>query len=128
MDPPRSTVEYLSIGYAVHIHQLECEIQQLRQRLAEYEEKEKAAEALPQKNVVAENMQGELIAILNAMYAKGMFGCSKKELMERMGNGMGCPGIADYSRSLNKIKQTYKYEEIFKKLQDIAIQERDKND
>ena len=79
-------------------------------------------------NVVADGMQGELIALANAMHARGMFTCSKKELMERLGNALGCPGLADYSRPLNKIKQTYKYEEIFDELRDAAIQERDKND
>lgn len=79
-------------------------------------------------NVLADGMQGELIAFANAMYARGMFTCSKKELMERLGDALGCPGLADYSRALCKIKQTNKYEEIFDDLRDAAIQERDKND
>ena len=79
-------------------------------------------------NVVAEGMQGELIAIANALHARGMFTCSKKELMERLGQALGCPGLADYSRPLNKIKQANKYEDIFDNLREVAIQERDKND
>ena len=87
-----------------------------------------AAQSLPVANIVAEGMQNELIALFNAMYARGMVTCSKKEFMERMADAMGCPGIADYSRQLNKVKQTYKYPEIFDKLKETALQERDKND
>lgn len=79
-------------------------------------------------NVVADGMQGELIAIANALYARGMFTCSKKELMERLGGAFGCPGLADYSRTLNKIKQTNKYADIFDDVKKVAILERDKND
>ena len=87
-----------------------------------------AAERLPVSNVVAEGMQNEIIALLNAMYALGTVTCSKKEFMERMANALGCPGIADYSRQLNKIKQAYKYDSIFDNLKEAALQERDKND
>lgn len=87
-----------------------------------------ASQKLPVTNVIADGMQGEVIAILNAMYARGMVTCSKKDWMERMANAMGCPPIADYSRPLNKIKQTYKYESIFDELKSSAIEERDKND
>lgn len=87
-----------------------------------------AAQSLPETNIVAEGMQNEFIAIINAMHARGMFTCTKKEAMERMANGLGCPAIADYSRPLNKVKQTYKYQEIFDDLKKTAIEERDKND
>lgn len=79
-------------------------------------------------NVVADGMQNEMIAIINAIYARGMVNCSKKELMQRMADALGCPKIADYSGQLHKIKLTNKYEEIFDDLQKAAIQERDKND
>ena len=79
-------------------------------------------------NVVADGMQGELIAVLNAIYARGMVSCSKKELMQRMADALGCPKIADYSSQLHKIKLTNKYEEIFDDLRSVAITERDKND
>ncbi len=79
-------------------------------------------------NVVADGMQNEMIAIINAIYARGMVTCSKKELMQRMADALGCPKIADYSGQLHKIKLTNKYEEIFDDLREAAIQERDKND
>ena len=79
-------------------------------------------------NVVADGMQNELIAIFNAIYARGMVSCSKKELMQRMADALGCPKIADYSGQLHKIKLTNKYEEIFDDLRSVAITERDKND
>ena len=79
-------------------------------------------------NVVVDGMQNEMIAIINAIYARGMVNCSKKELMQRMADALGCPKIADYSGQLHKIKLTNKYEEIFDDLRDAAIQERDKND
>jgi hypothetical protein len=97
------------------------------------EEKQQAqqqleAQSLPVANIVTEGMQNEFIAFFNAMYARGMVTCSKKEFMERMANGLGCPAVADYSRPLNKVKQTYKYQEIFDDLKKVAIEERDKND
>lgn len=79
-------------------------------------------------NVVAEGMQNEMIAIINVIYARGMVTCSKKELMQRMANALGCPKIADYSGQLHKIKLTNKYEEIFDDFRSVAITERDKND
>ena len=79
-------------------------------------------------NVVAEGMQNEMIAIINAIYARGMVTCSKKELMQRMANALGCPKIADYSGQLHKIKIPNKYEDIFDDFRSVAITERDKND
>ena len=79
-------------------------------------------------NIVAEGKQSELIAALNALYEYGMVACTKKEFMQRMADALGCPSIADYSRPLNKIKQAYKYEELFDKLKETALKERDKND
>ena len=88
-----------------------------------------AAQSLPVVNVVAEGMQNELIAIFNAMHARGMVTCSKKEFMERMANALGCPQMANnYSGQLYKIKSTNKYAAIFDNLSDVAEQERSKND
>ena len=80
------------------------------------------------QNVVADGMQNELIAIFNALYARGMFTCSKKELMQRMADALGCPKLADYSTQLHKIKLANKYEDIFSDLERAALEERDKND
>ena len=93
----------------------------------EYRQKLEAPAVEP-SNVVADGMQNEMIAIINAIYARGMVNCSKKELMQRIADALGCPKIADYSGQLHKIKLTNKYEEIFDDLQKAAIQERDKND
>lgn len=79
-------------------------------------------------NIIAEGKQSELIAALNVLYEYGMVACTKKEYMQRMADALGCPSIADYSRPLNKVKQTYKYEELFDKLKETALKERDKND
>ena len=63
-----------------------------------------------QTNIVAMNKQNECIAVLNALYEKGLVtGCTKKEFMRRMSKGLGCPGIEDYNRHLYNIKGTEKY-------------------
>ena len=86
-------------------------------------------EQLPETNIVAEGMQNEFIAIINAMYARGMFTCTKKEAMERMANGLGCPQMANnFNGQLYKIKATNKYSAIFEDLSEVAEQERMKND
>ena len=88
-----------------------------------------AAKSLPETNIVAEGMQNEFIAIINAMYARGMFTCTKKEAMERMANGLGCPQMANnFNGQLYKIKATNKYSAIFEDLSEVAEQERMKND
>ena len=84
-----------------------------------------AAQSLPASNIVADGMQNEFIAIFNAMYARGMFSCTKKEAMERLANALGCPQMANnYSGQLYKIKLTNKYEAIFEDLSDVAQQEK----
>ena len=84
-----------------------------------------ASESLPEANIVAEGMQNEFIAILNAMYARGMVTCSKKEFIERMANALGCPQMANnYSGQLYKIKLANKYDKIFDDLSDAAQQEK----
>lgn len=97
------------------------EKQQVQQQLA--------AQTLPATNIIAEGMQNEFIAIFNAMYARGMVTSSKKEFMERMANALGCPQMANnYSGQLHKIKSTYKYDDIFDNLAEIAAREKTKND
>ena len=84
-----------------------------------------ASQSLPANNIVAEGMQNEFIAIFNAMHARGMLTCSKKEFIERMANALGCPQMANnYSGQLYKIKLTNKYETIFDDLSDVARQEK----
>lgn len=96
------------------------------------EEKQQAqqqleAQSLPVSNIVAEGMQNELIAIFNAMHARGMVTCSKKEFIERMANALGCPQMAaNYAKALYNIKLTYKYDEIFEKLGEAAQEEKKK--
>ena len=96
------------------------------------EEKQQAqqqleAQSLPVTNIVAEGMQNELIAIFNAMHARGMVTCSKKEFIERMANALGCPQMAaNYAKALYNIKLTYKYDEIFEKLSEAAQEEKKK--
>ena len=88
-----------------------------------------AAQSLPETNIVAEGMQNEFIAIINAMHARGMFTCTKKEAMERLANGLGCPQMANnFNGQLYKIKATNKYSAIFEDLSEVAEQERMKND
>ncbi len=91
-------------------------------------EKNKQDEHVEPSNVVVDGMQGELVAITNALFARGMFTCNKEEFMERMAQAFGCPEMADYSRQLNQIMQADKYEDIFDELREVALQERDKDD
>ena len=87
-------------------------------------QKQLEAQSLPVNNVVAEGMQNEFIAILNAMYVRGMVTCTKKEFIQRMANAVGCPQMANnYSGQLHKIKTTIKYDEIFKSLSAAAQKE-----
>ena len=84
-----------------------------------------ASQSLPVTNVVSDGMQNELIAIFNAMYARGMVTCTKKEFMERMANALGCPQMANnYAKALYNIKLTYKYDEIFANLSEVAKEEK----
>ena len=79
-------------------------------------------------SIVAEGKQKELIAIFNAIYELGLITCSKKDFMQRMADACGCDSIANYNKALYNIKNTYKYDEIFKNLADVAHQEILKND
>ena len=122
---PESPVTQLFRSVAGMMQERDVEVYQLKQERDYYKDQQKE---LPQVSIVAEGVQTEFIAIANAMYARGMVKCSKKEFMQRLADALGCPAVADYSRPLNKVKQTYKYQEIFDDLKKVAIEERDKND
>ena len=86
---------------------------------------------LPPPCAVAEGKQKEAVALLNALYESGIINrenVTKKEFMQHMADALGCPGMADYSRALNTIKQTYKYDDIFDNLSQVAQKEKTKND
>lgn len=78
-------------------------------------------------NIVADGCQSDIIAIFNAIYESGLIEGSKKEFMLRMADALGCPGIADYSKQLYKAKWTNKYSEIFRKLAEVAENEKSKD-
>ena len=122
---PESPVSLLMRGMAGVIQEKDAEMYQLRQEREYYKEQ---LQSLPQKSIIADGKQNEVIAALNVLYEYGMVACTKKEFMQRMADALGCLSIADYSRPLNKIKQAYKYEELFDKLKETALKERDKND
>ena len=48
--------------------------------------------------------------------------------MQRMAVACGCESIANYPKALYNIKNTYKYDEIFKNLAEVAHNEILKND
>lgn len=79
------------------------------------------------ENIVSDGKQNELLAILNAIYAAGMIKGSKKDFMQRMAKALGCSKLSDYNAQLHKIKLTYKYEDIFTNLCEIAQQEKVKD-
>lgn len=79
-------------------------------------------------NIVADGKQNELIAIFNVIYEAGMVtNCSKAEFIKRIADAMGAPGMAaHFSKALYNIKLTYKYDEIFTKLNEAALIEKKK--
>ncbi len=92
----------------------------------EYRQKLEAP-AVEVTNIVADGCQSDVIVLLNAMYEMGLFTGSKKDFMQRIADALGCPGIADYSKQLYKAKWTNKYSEIFRKLAEVAEQEKTKD-
>ena len=123
---PESSLGLFLRGLSGLAEEKDREMYRMQQELDYYKDQQNQ---LPQTSVVAEGMQNELIAIFNAMHARGMVTCSKKEFMERMANALGCPQMANnYSGQLYKIKSTNKYGAIFDDLSDVAEQERSKND
>lgn len=117
-----SAMELILRGFSDFVHQQEAEKQHWKQRCEEYEA---AQQSLPSVSVVAEGKQRALTAIFNVIYKAGyVVGISQKEFMERMANVLGCPSMANYSQALYNIKTTYKYDEIFDGLNQIAQQEK----
>ena len=127
-DPvPESPIELVLRGVSGIVHQKETENFYLKERCSQYEQQIQALPAA--SNIIADGKQKEVIAILNAVYEAGLItGVSKKEFMQRMADACGCPGIANYSQALYGIKNTYKYDEIFKNLAEVAHNEILKND
>ena len=122
---PESPLELMLRGLSGLVHQQEVEKFGLQERCAQYEAQK---QALPADSIVAEGKQKELIAILNAVYEAGFVIGSKKEFMQRMAEAFGCDSIANYPKALYNIKNTYKYDEIFKNLSEVAHSEILKND
>jgi len=120
-----SPMELILRGFSGYVHQQEAEKQHWQQRCAQYEAEQ---QTLPPASIVAEGKQKEVIAIFNAIYEAGYITGSKKDFMLRMADACGCDGIANYTKALYNIKNTYKYDEIFQNLADIAHNEILKND
>ena len=91
----------------------------------EYYRQQAEANSIEPTNIVAENKQKELTAIFNVIYKAGyVTGISMKDFMERAANVFGCPGMAKYASALYNVKTTYKYEDIFDNLRQVAQQEK----
>lgn len=81
----------------------------------------------PEENIIAEGKQNEFIAILNVIYEAGFVTCTKSEFFKRFGEAFGAPSLAsNYSKALYNIKLTYKYDEIFSRLAEVAQIEKKK--
>ena len=123
-DIPESSVSLLLRGVAGLVREKDAEMHQLEHERNYYKEQ---LQAIPQTCIVAEGKQNEIIAALNVLYEYGMVTCSKKEFMQRMADAFGAPGMAaNYAKALYNIKTTYKYDEIFEKLNEIAQIEKKK--
>lgn len=122
---PESPLELMLRGFSGLVRQQEVEKYDLQERCAQYEAQ---IQALPSGSIVAEGKQKEVIAILNAIYEAGYITGSKKDFMQRMADACGCDGIANYTKALYNIKNTYKYDEIFQNLAETAHNEILKND
>ena len=118
-------MELILRGFSGYAHQQEEEKQQLQLRCEQYEAQ---MQSLPATSIVADGKQKELIAILNAIYEAGYITGSKKEFMQRAADALGCEGIANYNKALYNVKNTYKYDDIFKDLAEVAHGELLKND
>ena len=79
--------------------------------------------------IVADGKQKELVAVLNVIYEAGFVtGCTKAEFMKRMADAFGAQGITNYNKALYNVKMTYKYDDIFTHLNEVAQAEKTKND
>ena len=122
---PESPLELMLRGFSGRVHQQEAEKYTLQERCAQYEAQ---MQALPVESIVADGKQKELIAILNTVYEAGYITGSKKDFMRRVADALGCEGIANYNKALYNVKNTYKYDDIFKDLAETAHKELLKND
>ena len=120
-----SPMELILRGFSGFVHQQEMEKQQLQLRCEQYEAQQ---QSLPATSIVADGKQKEVIAILNAIYEAGYITSSKKEFMRQVADAFGCEAIANYNKALYNIKNTYKYDDIFKELAEVAHKELLKND
>ena len=118
-------MELILRGFSGFVHQQEAEKQHWQQRCAQYEAEQ---QTLPPACIIAEGKQKEVIAILNAIYEAGYITGSKKDFMQSMADACGCDGIANYNKALYNIKNTYKYDDIFKDLAEVAHKELLQND
>ncbi len=126
-DVPESPVSLLMRGMAGVMQEKDAELYHMQQKCIRLEA-EAEAMAIEPTSIVADGKQKKLVAILNAIYESGyIVDCSKKEFMQRMATMLGCPGIADYSKALYNVKNTYQYEEIFTDLAQVAHNEILKN-
>ena len=121
---PESPVSLLMRGMAGVIQEKDAEMYQLKHERDYYKEQ---TQSLPQTSIIADGKQNEMIAALNVLYEYGMVTCSKKEFMQRMADALGVSGMAaNYAKALYNIKTTYKYDEIFEKLNEVALEEKKK--
>jgi hypothetical protein len=119
---PESPLEHLLCGFYGITQQQEKEKHYWQQRCEQFEAQQ---QSLPETPIVADGKQKEVIAIFNVIYKAGyIVGISQKEFMERIANALGCPGIANYAPALYNIKTTYKYDEIFDNLNEVAKKEK----
>ena len=119
---PESPASLLMRGMAAMMQEKDAEVYHLQKERDYYKEQTKE---LPPKSIIADGMQNEFIAIFNAMYARGMVTCTKAEFMKRMADALGAPAMAtNYAKALYNIKITYKYDEIFEQLSEIAEKEK----
>ncbi|MBO4454222.1 MAG: hypothetical protein J5761_04115 [Paludibacteraceae bacterium] len=122
---PDNPLELLLRGMAGLVHEKETERNQLQERCSYLEQQ---AQSEPRKPIVADGKQNELIAALNVLYEAGFIAnCSKAEFMKRTAEALGVPAMANnYAKALYNIKLTYKYDEIFSKLNEVAQTEKKK--
>ena len=119
-------LELIFRGLSGVMHQQYTEKQALLRRC---EDLEAQTNILPATPIVAEGKQKKLLAILNAIFeSRYIDGISKKEFMQRAAEMFGCPGLADYTRALYNVKNTYGYDDIFTELAEVAHKELIKND
>ena len=124
---PESPVSLLMRGMAGVMQEKDAELYHMRQKCSQLEA-EAEAKAIEPTSIIADGKQNEFIAFLNVIYEGGyVTNCTKAEFMKRMADAMGAPSMAtNYAKALYNIKTTYKYDELFVKLSEIAQIEKKK--